>query len=182
MRDLLIFLSRRCGLKTNWFEKTLHKDGRAGPSGSFKDRGMCVAISEARRLQIQQPELGIKYVCCASTGDTSAAAATYSAYYRDMLKCVVFLPYEKISPSQLSQAMMAGAIVVAIKHPQGFDGCMKLIEEFCVAHPEMALVNSKNAFRIIGQETIALKFSRIYAGKRRNGFLYRLEMAAILRL
>ena len=147
-----MWLKKQIGLK-----KLFIKMEGQGPSGSFKDRGMSVAISEARRLQIQQSGLGIKYVCCASTGDTSAAAATYSAYYRNKLKCIVFLPYEKISPGQLAQAMMAGAIVVAIKHPQGFDGCMKLIEKFCAAHPEMVLVNSKNAFRIIGQETIALE-------------------------
>ena len=147
-----MWLKEKIGLK-----KLFIKMEGQGPSGSFKDRGMSVAVSEARRLQIQQPELGIKYVCCASTGDTSAAAATYSAYYRDKLKCIVFLPYEQISPGQLAQAMMAGAIVVAIKHPQGFDGCMKLIEEFCAAHSEVVLVNSKNAFRIAGQETIALE-------------------------
>mgnify|MGYP001596633477 CR=1 FL=1 len=147
-----MWLKRKIGLK-----KLFVKMEGQGPSGSFKDRGMSVAVSEARRIQIQQPELGIKYICCASTGDTSAAAATYSAYYRDKLKCIVFLPYEKISSGQLSQAMMAGAIVVAIKHPRGFDGCMKLIEEFSAAHSEMVLVNSKNAYRIVGQETAALE-------------------------
>lgn len=146
------WLKKKIGLK-NLFIKM---EGQ-GPSESFKDRGMSVAVSEARRLQVSYPELGIKYIACASTGDTSAAAATYSAYYRDKLGCIVFLPYEKISNSQLAQAMMSGAIIIAIKHPKGFDGCMKLIEEFCKQHAEMALVNSKNAFRLVGQESIALE-------------------------
>ncbi len=127
------------------------------PSGSFKDRGMSVAVSETRRLQLQCPELGIKYIACASTGDTSASAAEYAAYYRDKLQCIVFLPYEKISNSQLAQAIMAGAIVIAIKHPEGFDGCMKLIKEFCSRRSDTVLVNSANAFRLVGQETIALE-------------------------
>jgi len=128
-----------------------------GPSESFKDRGMPMAISEARRLQIQRPELGIQAVACASTGDTSASAAVFSAYYRDVLGCYVFLPYEKISPGQLAQAMMFGATVVAIKHKDGFDGCMRLIKEFCARNKRLVLVNSANAFRIMGQESIALE-------------------------
>ncbi len=127
------------------------------PSESFKDRGMSVAISEAVRLQKYYPNLGIKYVACASTGDTSAAAAIYSAYVKDKLKCIVFLPHEKISPGQLFQAMAHGAKVLAIKHPKGFDGCMELIQEYCAKHPEIVLVNSKNALRIVGQESIALE-------------------------
>lgn len=127
------------------------------PSESFKDRGMSIATSEALRLQKYYPELGIKYVSCASTGDTSASAAIYSAYVRDRLRCIVFLPHEKISPGQLFQAMAHGAMVLSIKHPKGFDGCMDLIQEFCARHPEIVLVNSKNDLRIVGQETIALE-------------------------
>jgi threonine synthase len=146
-----------------WFKKEIGFDNLyiklegQNPSGSFKDRGMPVAISEARRMQMYHPELGIKYVACASTGDTSAAAALYAAYHQDKLKCIVFLPYEKISKGQLAQAMMAGSMVVAVKHPEGFDGCMKLIKEFCTNHPEIVLVNSANTFRLAGQETIALE-------------------------
>ncbi len=125
------------------------------PSESFKDRGMSVAISEAVRLQAWYPNLNIRYVACASTGDTSASAAVYSGYVRDKLTCLVFLPHEKVSPEQLFQAMAHGAKVLSIKHPQGFDGCMKLIQQFCEAHPEIVLLNSKNAFRVAGQETIA---------------------------
>lgn len=127
------------------------------PSGSFKDRGMPVAVSEARRLQIYHPELGITHIACASTGDTSASAAVYAAYYRDKLGCVVFLPYDKISKEQLAQAIMSGARVVAVKHKDGFDACMKLIKEYSAKHKEIVLVNSANAFRLVGQETIALE-------------------------
>lgn len=127
------------------------------PSGSFKDRGMPVAVSHARYQQEYYPELGIYGTACASTGDTSASMAQYAAYCRDKLKSVVFLPFEKISPGQLLQAMMYGAKVIAVKHKQGFDGCMNLIREFCDKFPRFVLVNSANAYRIIGQESIALE-------------------------
>lgn len=127
------------------------------PSLSFKDRGMSVAISEAKRLITHHPELGIKYVACASTGDTSASAAQYAAYHRNIMRCLVFLPYEKISNGQLAQAMMFGATIVAIKHDNGFDGCMALVKEFCQDRRDMVLVNSANAFRLIGQQTISLE-------------------------
>lgn len=127
------------------------------PSGSFKDRGMSVAVSEVLRLQLDYPELKIEGVCCASTGDTSAAAAAYAAYARDRLECLILVPYKKISIAQLTQALQFGAKVVAVDHPDGFDGCMRIIQQFSVTHPELVLVNSKNAFRIVGQETIGLE-------------------------
>lgn len=127
------------------------------PSESFKDRGMSVAISEAIRLQNWYPGLNIQFVACASTGDTSASAAIYSGYVKDKLTCIVFLPHGKVSPEQLFQAMAHGARVLSIKHPGGFDACMKLIQQYCEAHPEIVLLNSKNAFRVAGQETIALE-------------------------
>ena len=126
------------------------------PSGSFKDRGLPTAISEALRLQKEYPELGIKAVACASTGDTSASAAIYAAY-SDSLDCIVFVPHGGVSGAQLSQAMNYGSKVVAVKHPNGFDVCMKLVAQYCETHPELVLVNSKNAFRIVGQETIGLE-------------------------
>lgn len=146
------WLKEKIGLK-NLYVKM---EGQ-NPSGSFKDRGMPVAISEARRLQLYHPELGIKSIACASTGDTSASAAVYAAYYRDKLSCVVFLPWDKISREQLAQAIMSGARVVAVKHKDGFDACMKLIKEYSAKHKEIVLVNSANAFRLVGQETIALE-------------------------
>lgn len=127
------------------------------PSESFKDRGMPVAISDALRLQENYPELSIKGISCASTGDTSASAAVYSAYVRDKLRCVVMVPNQKISDPQLFQAMAHGAEVKAINHPAGFDGCMTLIQQFTAQHPELVLVNSKNDMRIVGQESIGLE-------------------------
>lgn len=146
------WLKKKIGLK-NLF---LKMEGQL-PSESFKDRGMSVAISEAIRLQKFYPELNIRFVACASTGDTSASAAVYSAYAKDRLRCIVFLPHEKVSPGQLFQTLAHGALTLSLKHPQGFDGCMKLIQEYCQRHPEIVLVNSKNAFRLVGQETIALE-------------------------
>lgn len=131
-------------------------EGQA-PSESFKDRGMPVAVSDALRLQTAYPELGITGISCASTGDTSAAAAIYSAYVRDKLRCLVLVPHAKIADAQLFQAMAHGADVRAIKHPDGFDGCMKIIQEYAAQHPERVLVNSKNDMRIVGQESIALE-------------------------
>lgn len=144
------WLKRKIG-----FQKLFIKMEGQLPSESFKDRGMSVAMSEALRLQKFYPELNIKFVACASTGDTSASAAIYSAYVKDRLKCLVFLPHEKVSPGQLFQAMAHGALVLSIKHPKGFDGCMQLIQELCIRHPDIVLMNSKNDLRIVGQETIA---------------------------
>lgn len=124
------------------------------PSESFKDRGMTVAVSEALRLKNL---LNLEGVVCASTGDTSASAAIYTGYVRDRLSCIVLVPCEKISASQLFQAMTYGARVRAIRHPQGFDGCMTLVNSFVEHHPELVLVNSKNDLRLVGQETIALE-------------------------
>jgi threonine synthase len=131
-------------------------EGQA-PSESFKDRGMSVAVSDALRLKRQFPELGITGISCASTGDTSAAAAIYAGYTRDELSCLVLVPFEKIANSQLFQAMAHGATVRALRHPEGFDGCMKIVQEFTSHHPELVLVNSKNDMRIVGQETIGLE-------------------------
>ena len=146
-----------------WFAKEIGlknlsiKQESRSPSESFKDRGMPVAISDTLRLQSLNPDFGIKGVCCASTGDTLAAAAAYSAYCRDRISCLGFLPYEKITDSHLFQAEAHGATVIALKHPRGFDGCMDLIVQFQKTHPEYVLVNSKNDMRVVGQETIILE-------------------------
>lgn len=144
-------LAKEIGIK-----RLLIKLEGQNPSGSFKDRGMPVAISEALRLQMYHPELGLKAIACASTGDTSASAAIYTAYVQGKFVCLVFVPFGGLSPAQLSQAMHYGARVIAISHPDGFDACMKLVAGYCDSHPEFVLVNSKNAFRIAGQETIVL--------------------------
>ncbi len=127
------------------------------PSGSFKDRGMSVAVSETLRLQLQHPDLDITGICCASTGDTSASAAAYAGYAHDRLDCVILVPHNKISVAQLTQALQFGAKVVAVDHEDGFDGCMRIIQDFSREHHDLVLVNSKNSFRVCGQETIGLE-------------------------
>lgn len=146
------WLGRELGI-----EKLFIKMEGQAPSESFKDRGMPVAVSDALRLQRENPELGIRGVLCASTGDTSAAAAIYSAYVRDQLDCLVTLPHEKIVDAQLFQAMAHGARVRTISHPDGFDATRNITFEFSKRHPEYMLVNSKNDMRIVGQETIGLE-------------------------
>lgn len=146
------WLKKETGLE-NLFIKL---EGQA-PSESFKDRGMPVAISDALRLKRHYPASGITGISCASTGDTSASAAIYAGYARDELSSLVLVPYDKISGAQLFQAMAHGAKVRAIKHKNGFDGCMQIIQEFTKSHPELVLVNSKNDMRIVGQESLGFE-------------------------
>jgi len=115
------------------------------PTGSFKDRGMTYAISKA-------VEAGSRAVICASTGNTSAAAAAYSA--RAGLKCIVLIPEGKIALGKLSQAMMHGALVLSVKG--NFDDCLKLVIEISKTEP-ITLVNSVNPYRIEGQKTGAFE-------------------------
>jgi len=115
------------------------------PTGSFKDRGMTMAISKA-------VEEGSKAVMCASTGNTSASAAAYSA--RAGLKCVVLIPEGSIALGKLSQAMIHGAKVVAIKG--NFDDCLNLVRDITAKH-KITLVNSINPYRIEGQKTGAFE-------------------------
>ena len=86
------WLKRQIGLKRLYVKL----EGQA-PSGSFKDRGMPIPVSDGVRLKRTRPELGIKYVCCASTGDTSASAALYAAYLGDKVASAVLLPQDRKS-------------------------------------------------------------------------------------
>jgi threonine synthase len=113
------------------------------PTGSFKDRGMTLAVSKAL-------EKGSSTVMCASTGNTSAAAAAYAA--RAGMGCVVLIPGGKIALGKLSQALIHGAKVLAIEG--NFDDALCLVREICADHP-IALVNSVNPFRLQGQKTAA---------------------------
>lgn len=115
------------------------------PTGSFKDRGMTVAISKAA-------EAGARAVICASTGNTSAAAAAYAA--RAGLKCIVLLPAGKIAMGKLVQAFMYGATVVAIEG--NFDDALRLVREIGETEP-VSIVNSINAHRIEGQKTASFE-------------------------
>ena len=112
------------------------------PTGSFKDRGMTMAISKAL-------EEGRKMVMCASTGNTSASAAAYSAK-SGRLKCVVLIPEGNIALGKLAQAMIHQAQVIAIKG--NFDEALTLVKDITDHYP-VELVNSINPYRIEGQKT-----------------------------
>lgn len=127
------------------------------PSASFKDRGMCVAVSDALRLQREAGSGKRWTIMCSSTGDTSASAGTYAAYARDRLECVVVLPFGGTSTGQVFQTRAAGATNAFVQDPRGFDAGMEVVEQYCELHPEVVLVNSKNPMRIVGQESIALE-------------------------
>ena len=114
------------------------------PTGSFKDRGMTMAISKA-------VEEGFQAVICASTGNTSASAAAYAA--RCGLGCVVLLPEGAIAMGKLAQACMHGARVIAVHG--NFDDALRLVREISDSHSSIALVNSLNPYRIEGQKTAA---------------------------
>lgn len=115
------------------------------PTGSFKDRGMTMAISKAM-------EKGCRFVMCASTGNTSASAAAYAA--RAGLECFVLIPDGNIAMGKLAQAMIHKARVMAIKG--NFDQALNLVKEITAKYP-VELVNSLNPFRIEGQKTAAFE-------------------------
>lgn len=115
------------------------------PTGSFKDRGMTMAITKA-------VERGAQAVICASTGNTSAAAAAYAA--RAGLACAVLLPAGKIAAGKLLQAFIYGAKVVAVRG--NFDDALRLVRELG-ADGRFAIVNSINPFRIEGQKTASFE-------------------------
>src|SRR5687768_111642 len=117
----------------------------ANPTGSFKDRGMTVAVSAA----IEQ---GAEAVICASTGNTAASAAAYAA--RAGLRGAVIVPEGKIATGKLAQALVHGARVIALRG--NFDEALKLVRELVERHP-IALVNSVNPYRLEGQKTGAFE-------------------------
>ncbi|GAB6929373.1 threonine synthase [Paenibacillus sp. JCM 10914] len=115
------------------------------PTGSFKDRGMVMAVAKA-------VEEGSRTVMCASTGNTSAAAAAYAA--RAGLNCIVIIPNNNIALGKLAQAMIYGAKVIAIDG--NFDRALEIVREITAKHP-ITLVNSVNPYRIEGQKTAAFE-------------------------
>lgn len=115
------------------------------PTGSFKDRGMTAAITEARAL-------GSKAVICASTGNTSASAAAYSA--RAGMTCAVLVPSGKIALGKLAQAVAYGAKILQVEG--NFDDCLELARKTAAEYP-ISLVNSVNPARIEGQKTAAFE-------------------------
>src|SRR5882762_8221150 len=121
------------------------KNEGVNPTGSFKDRGMTVAVSKAM-------ERGTKAVICASTGNTSASAAAYAA--RAGISCVVILPAGKIATGKLLQAFVYGAKIVAING--NFDAALRIVRELGESG-DFTIVNSVNPDRIAGQKTAAFE-------------------------
>jgi threonine synthase len=117
----------------------------ANPTGSFKDRGMTMAISKAA-------ESGAKAVICASTGNTSASAAAYAV--RAGMVCAVLVPQGKIALGKMAQALVHGARLLQVDG--NFDDCLELARKLAVDYP-VALVNSVNPDRIEGQKTAAFE-------------------------
>ena len=134
------WLERETGIAEVW----LKIEGQ-NPTGSFKDRGMVVAVAKA-------VEEGARAVLCASTGNTAASAAAYAA--RSGLACTVLLPAGNVALGKLAQAIVFGARVVAVKG--AFDAALAVARELA-ASGEATLVNSVNPYRIEGQKTAAFE-------------------------
>ncbi|WP_041720628.1 threonine synthase [Pseudodesulfovibrio piezophilus] len=133
--------------------RTAYKNDGQNPSASFKDRGMACGFSYLRAL-IRKHGWDQILTVCASTGDTSAAAALYASYVGDAIQSVVILPHGKVTPAQLAQPLGSGAVVLEV--PGVFDDCMKVVEHLADNY-RVALLNSKNAWRILGQESYAFE-------------------------
>lgn len=138
-------LAKAIGLKSGLFVKF---EG-ANPTGSFKDRGMTMAVSKA-------VEEGSKSIICASTGNTSASAAAYGA--KAGLKTYVLIPSGYIALGKLAQAMMYGAEVIAIDG--NFDEALEIVLNLSKNYP-ITLVNSVNPYRIEGQKTAAFEVCEV---------------------
>lgn len=132
--------ARFCGL-----ERLELKHQGCNPTGSFKDTGMTVAITQAVRL-------GARTAICASTGNTAASLAAYAA--RAGLGCAILVPRGQISLAKLAQTLDYGALVFEVEG--NFDDCMRLIQELA-AEETVYVVNSINPFRLEGQKTVAIE-------------------------
>ncbi|MBE3581537.1 MAG: threonine synthase [Thermoanaerobacteraceae bacterium] len=132
-------LSRDLGIKLYFKYEGLN------PTGSFKDRGMVMAVAKA-------VESGSRAIMCASTGNTSASAAAYAA--RCGLKCSVLIPEGNIALGKLAQALFYGAQVIAVQG--NFDAALNLVRKITAEHP-ITLVNSLNPYRLEGQKTAAFE-------------------------
>ncbi|MFC2039659.1 threonine synthase [Chloroflexota bacterium] len=138
-------------VRCHWLEKELNvgelylKFEGCNPTGSFKDRGMVVAIAKAI-------EAGAKAVMCASTGNTSASAAAYAA--NRSLEAIIVVPKGNIALGKLAQAIVYGARIVTIDG--NFDAALNIVKSLTEKHP-VTLVNSLNPYRIEGQKTAAFE-------------------------
>ena len=133
-------LERRTGARAVYLQLE-----SCNPTGSFKDRGMVVAVAKA-------VEEGFTAVLCASTGNTSASAAAYAA--RTGLRVFVLVPEGNVARGKLAQAIAHGARIITVRG--SFDDALKLAREICASRP-IALVNSLNPYRIEGQKTAAFE-------------------------
>lgn len=136
--------AEKIGKELGGIELYFKYDG-LNPTGSFKDRGMVMAVAKAL-------EDGSKAIMCASTGNTSASAAAYAA--RSGIQCIVVIPDGNIALGKLAQALMYGANVIAIKG--NFDEALKAVVDITNKYP-ITLVNSINPFRLQGQKTSAFE-------------------------
>lgn len=141
-----VYDARRCAEFCGLDELRLKHQGN-NPTGSFKDTGMTVAVTQAKKL-------GLKRVVCASTGNTAASLAAYAA--RADLACEILVPEGQVSSAKLAQALDYGAKVTTIEG--NFDDCMRAIRELSETG-DAYLVNSINPFRIEGQKTVAFELA-----------------------
>ncbi len=138
------------GLRRLWIKQCGHTH-----TGSFKDWGMTVLVSQVNRMRQRGVGPRIAAIGCASTGDTSAALAAYAALAD--IPAVVFLPADKISIAQLVQPIANGALVLSLD--TDFDGCMRIVQEVVQALP-IYLANSMNSLRLEGQKTVAIEIAQ----------------------
>src|SRR5688500_3945690 len=141
-----VYEGRRCAEYCGLNSLKLKHQGN-NPTGSFKDTGMTVAVTQAKKL-------GVERVVCASTGNTAASLAAYAA--RAMMECMIMAPAGQVSAAKLAQALDYGAKVQEIEG--NFDACMRAIREL-VEDGSAYLVNSINPFRIEGQKTVAFELA-----------------------
>ncbi len=141
-----VYDAPRCAAYTGLNSLLLKHQGN-NPTGSFKDAGMTVAVTQAKKL-------GMRRVVCASTGNTAASLAAYAA--RAAMECMILAPAGQVSAAKLAQALDYGAKVQEIEG--NFDTCMRAIREL-VEDGSAYLVNSINPFRIEGQKTVAFELA-----------------------
>jgi threonine synthase len=146
--DTPLVKSNRLGKELGCGELYFKLEG-CNPTGSFKDRGMVMAIAKAL-------EDGSKAVVCASTGNTSASAAAYSAYCN--LPAMVLIPRGEVALGKLAQAMAYGARIILVKG--NFDAALDLVRQFTQRH-QVTVVNSINPHRLEGQKTAAFEVSDV---------------------
>ncbi len=146
------FLQKKAGVRFYF------KNDGQNPSASFKDRGMASALSYINCL-VRKGYISDVLAICASTGDTSASAALYASFIQPDVKSAVILPHKKVTPQQLAQPLGSGAAVFEI--PGVFDDCMKVVEALSENY-NVALLNSKNAWRILGQESYSYEIAQAF--------------------